>query len=95
MHVPAGCPHAFFNAEPMPARMLFMVSPSGHEDYLQELAERPAAGHRTRRRSRRCGPATTSTSSPRSAAIAQGVWPVNGMVACSYGAAVFLWGGRS
>ncbi|MGP3915207.1 cupin domain-containing protein [Nonomuraea sp. 10N515B] len=44
MHVPAGCPHAFFNAGPMPARMLFMVSPSGHEDYLREMAELVTAG---------------------------------------------------
>jgi oxalate decarboxylase/phosphoglucose isomerase-like protein (cupin superfamily) len=39
MHVPAGCPHAFFNPGPAPARMLFLVSPSGHERYLQELTD--------------------------------------------------------
>jgi oxalate decarboxylase/phosphoglucose isomerase-like protein (cupin superfamily) len=37
MYVPAGCPHAFFNPGPDPARMLFLVSPSGHEAYLREL----------------------------------------------------------
>ncbi|GAB3824333.1 cupin domain-containing protein [Dactylosporangium cerinum] len=39
MFVPAGCPHAFFNPGSEPARMLFLVSPSGHELYLQELSE--------------------------------------------------------
>jgi oxalate decarboxylase/phosphoglucose isomerase-like protein (cupin superfamily) len=43
MFVPAGCPHAFFNPGPKPARMLFLVSPSGHEHYLRELAELLAA----------------------------------------------------
>jgi mannose-6-phosphate isomerase-like protein (cupin superfamily) len=44
MFVPAGCPHAFFNPGPEPARMLFLVSPAGHEVYLQELADLLAAG---------------------------------------------------
>jgi mannose-6-phosphate isomerase-like protein (cupin superfamily) len=39
MHVPAGCPHAFYNPGAEPARMLFIVSPSGHETYLRELGE--------------------------------------------------------
>ncbi|MGB8380838.1 MAG: cupin domain-containing protein [Dermatophilaceae bacterium] len=39
MYVPAGCPHAFYNPHQQPARMLFVVSPSGHEHYLQELTE--------------------------------------------------------
>jgi uncharacterized RmlC-like cupin family protein len=39
MFVPPGCPHAFFNPGPAPARMLFLVAPPGHEHYLQELAE--------------------------------------------------------
>ena len=39
MLVPAGCPHAFFNPRSEPARMLFLVSPAGHETYLQELTE--------------------------------------------------------
>jgi oxalate decarboxylase/phosphoglucose isomerase-like protein (cupin superfamily) len=38
MFVPAACPHAFSNPTAMPARMLFLVAPSGHEDYLDELA---------------------------------------------------------
>jgi oxalate decarboxylase/phosphoglucose isomerase-like protein (cupin superfamily) len=44
MFVPAGCPHAFFNPGPEPTRMLFLVSPAGHEIYLQELAHLLAAG---------------------------------------------------
>jgi oxalate decarboxylase/phosphoglucose isomerase-like protein (cupin superfamily) len=43
MFVPAGCPHAFFNPGPQPARMLFLVSPAGHEIYLQELTDLLAA----------------------------------------------------
>jgi oxalate decarboxylase/phosphoglucose isomerase-like protein (cupin superfamily) len=39
MFVPSGCPHAFANPGPAPARMLFLVSPPGHEHYLAELAE--------------------------------------------------------
>jgi len=44
MYVPAGCPHAFFNPGSEPARMLFLVSPAGHEIYLQELADLLARG---------------------------------------------------
>ena len=43
MFVPAGCPHAFFNPGSEPARMLFLVSPAGHELYLQELGDLLAA----------------------------------------------------
>jgi oxalate decarboxylase/phosphoglucose isomerase-like protein (cupin superfamily) len=39
MYVPAGCPHAFANRSSSPARMLFLVAPSGHERYLAELGE--------------------------------------------------------
>jgi oxalate decarboxylase/phosphoglucose isomerase-like protein (cupin superfamily) len=39
MYVPRGCPHAFANPGPAPARMIFLVSPSGHEHYQKELAE--------------------------------------------------------
>jgi mannose-6-phosphate isomerase-like protein (cupin superfamily) len=39
MFVPAGCPHAFANPASAPARMLFLVSPPGHEHYLDELGE--------------------------------------------------------
>jgi mannose-6-phosphate isomerase-like protein (cupin superfamily) len=39
MLVPPGCPHAFANPGPGPARMLFQVAPPGHEHYLEELAE--------------------------------------------------------
>jgi oxalate decarboxylase/phosphoglucose isomerase-like protein (cupin superfamily) len=39
MYVPSGCPHAFANPGPAPARMLFHVTPSGHERYLREMAE--------------------------------------------------------
>jgi oxalate decarboxylase/phosphoglucose isomerase-like protein (cupin superfamily) len=39
MFVPAGCPHAFANPGPAPARMVFLVTPPGHEHYLAELAD--------------------------------------------------------
>ena len=39
MYVPAGCPHAFTNPGTAPARMLFLVTPSGHEQYLEGIAE--------------------------------------------------------
>jgi len=39
MFVPVGCPHAFTNPGTTPARMLFLVTPSGHEHYLDELGE--------------------------------------------------------
>lgn len=38
LFVPAGCPHAFANNTRHPARMLFQAAPSGHEEYLDELA---------------------------------------------------------
>jgi mannose-6-phosphate isomerase-like protein (cupin superfamily) len=39
MFVPAGCPHAFANPGIVPARMLFLVSPPGHERYLEEIGK--------------------------------------------------------
>jgi oxalate decarboxylase/phosphoglucose isomerase-like protein (cupin superfamily) len=39
MFVPADCPHAFANRGTAPARMLFLVSPPGHERYLEEIGE--------------------------------------------------------
>jgi len=39
MFVPAGCPHAFTNPGTTPARMLFLVTPTGHEQYLEGIAE--------------------------------------------------------
>lgn len=39
MFVPVGCPHAFANPAATPARMLFMVSPPGHEFYMEEIGE--------------------------------------------------------
>jgi oxalate decarboxylase/phosphoglucose isomerase-like protein (cupin superfamily) len=39
MYVPPGCPHAFANHGSSVARMLFLVAPSGHEEYLAELGE--------------------------------------------------------
>ena len=44
MFVPAGCPHAFANRGHAPARMLFLVAPAGHEDYLAELGQLLASG---------------------------------------------------
>jgi mannose-6-phosphate isomerase-like protein (cupin superfamily) len=43
MFVPTGCPHAFANPGSVPARMLFQVTPAGHEHYLEEIAELLAA----------------------------------------------------
>jgi oxalate decarboxylase/phosphoglucose isomerase-like protein (cupin superfamily) len=39
MFVPVGCPHAFANPASVPARMLFLASPPGHERYLAEIGE--------------------------------------------------------
>ncbi len=39
MFVPAGCPHAFTNPGTTPVRMLFLVTPPGHEHYLDELGD--------------------------------------------------------
>ncbi|AYF75259.1 cupin domain-containing protein [Nocardia yunnanensis] len=47
MYVPAGCPHAFFNPTSQTARMLFLVSPAGHERYLRELSELIMSGTAT------------------------------------------------
>jgi mannose-6-phosphate isomerase-like protein (cupin superfamily) len=44
MFVPAGCPHAFANPGNTPTRMLFLVSPPGHERYLAEIGELVARG---------------------------------------------------
>lgn len=44
MFVPAGCPHAFANRGQVPARMLFLVAPAGHEHYLAELGQLVAGG---------------------------------------------------
>ncbi|WP_194853031.1 cupin domain-containing protein [Nocardia sp. SYP-A9097] len=47
MHVPAGCPHAFHNPGSSTAKMLFLVTPSGHEKYLAELSELLLSGQAT------------------------------------------------
>src|ERR1700748_1454549 len=39
MFVPAGCLHAFTTPGAVPARMLFLVTPAGHEQYLEGIAE--------------------------------------------------------
>jgi mannose-6-phosphate isomerase-like protein (cupin superfamily) len=44
MFVPAGCPHAFANPGTTAARMLFLVSPPGHEHYLAEIGEAISQG---------------------------------------------------
>jgi mannose-6-phosphate isomerase-like protein (cupin superfamily) len=44
MFVPAGCPHAFANPGTVPARMLFLVSPPGHELYLDEIGKAIGGG---------------------------------------------------
>jgi quercetin dioxygenase-like cupin family protein len=38
LFIPPGCPHAFSNPTDRLARVLFQAAPSGHEDYLDELA---------------------------------------------------------
>jgi oxalate decarboxylase/phosphoglucose isomerase-like protein (cupin superfamily) len=45
MFVPPRCPHAFTNAGVVPARMLFVVGPPGHEEYLAELGRLAGEGH--------------------------------------------------
>ncbi|MGW5225380.1 cupin domain-containing protein [Nocardia niigatensis] len=47
MYVPAGCPHAFRNPGTTTARMLFMVTASGHERYQAELGELLMSGSAT------------------------------------------------
>ncbi|MER7172921.1 cupin domain-containing protein [Streptomyces mesophilus] len=44
MFVPSACPHAFANPGTTPARLLLHVAPSGHEDYLDEVAGLMSAG---------------------------------------------------
>jgi len=44
MFVPSGCPHAFANPGTAPARMLFLVSPPGHERYLEEIGKQIGQG---------------------------------------------------
>ncbi len=39
MFVPRGCPHAFANPGRASARMIFLVSPPGHEHYQRELTQ--------------------------------------------------------
>jgi oxalate decarboxylase/phosphoglucose isomerase-like protein (cupin superfamily) len=39
LFIPPNCPHAFANPTDRPARVLFQAAPSGHEDYLDELAD--------------------------------------------------------
>ena len=45
LFIPPGCPHAFSNPGSKPARVLFQAAPSGHEDYLDELAGMLHAAH--------------------------------------------------
>lgn len=42
--VPAGCPHAFANRRPSPARLLFQSTVAGQEEYFIHLAELLRAG---------------------------------------------------
>ena len=41
--VPKGLAHAFWNAGPIPAKMLITISPPGFERYFEELAKGLAA----------------------------------------------------
>lgn len=42
--IPPGVPHNIGNTSGMPARMIMTVSPPGHENYFDELAELVARG---------------------------------------------------
>jgi mannose-6-phosphate isomerase-like protein (cupin superfamily) len=44
MFVPPGCPHAFANPGSVPARMVFLFAPPGHERYQEELGQLLARG---------------------------------------------------
>lgn len=44
MYVPRGCPHAFSNPGPGVARVLFQVTPAGHERYFHQLADYMRSG---------------------------------------------------
>jgi mannose-6-phosphate isomerase-like protein (cupin superfamily) len=44
MFVPPGCPHAFANPGSVPARMIFLFAPPGHERYLEKLGQLLAQG---------------------------------------------------
>jgi uncharacterized cupin superfamily protein len=44
MFVPPGTPHSFGNPTDAPARLLLVMSPSGHDRYFVELAEILAGG---------------------------------------------------
>jgi oxalate decarboxylase/phosphoglucose isomerase-like protein (cupin superfamily) len=66
MYVPRGCPHAFANPGPGPARMVFLVSPPVTSITRSSSPSwSPARLARWRRRSPSCAPAMTSSSSPR------------------------------
>ena len=73
MFVPAGCPHAFFNPGPQPARMLFLVSrPATRSTSRNSPTCLPPEDHQTKPRSRRYGAATTFISSRPSPATRSG-----------------------
>ena len=66
MYVPRGCPHAFANPGPRPARMIFLVAPPATSTTRKSSPSwLPARQARLTQRSPSCAPATTSTSSPR------------------------------
>ena len=65
MYVPRGCPHAFANPGPGPARMIFLVSPPATSTIKgSSPSSSPAQRARWTRRSPSCAPAMTSNSSP-------------------------------
>ena len=37
LHIPANAPHAFTNAQPAPARLLCLCSPSGQEEFFLQI----------------------------------------------------------
>ncbi len=65
MYVPRGCPHAFANPGPGPARMIFLVPPPATSTTSGSSPSwSPAQQARWTRRSPSCAPAMTSNSSP-------------------------------
>jgi quercetin dioxygenase-like cupin family protein len=45
VHIPPGVPHSIANTSDKPARMLQTISPSGHEQFFEELEKLVARGN--------------------------------------------------
>jgi oxalate decarboxylase/phosphoglucose isomerase-like protein (cupin superfamily) len=65
MYVPRGCPHAFANPGPGPARMIFLFPPPATSTTTRSSPSwSPARPARWTQRSPSCAPAMASSSSP-------------------------------